>query len=58
MKFTSRLTRHINAYICQIIQQVFLIHIQLKQEILMSEEDDNASNNFELHEDEKSILEE
>ena len=39
-------------------QQVFPIYMQLKQNTLISGEDDNASENFGPHEDEKSTLEE
>ena len=38
--------------------QILLIYMQLKLEILISEEDENISNNFGLHEDKKFILEE
>lgn len=38
-------------------QQIFLIRIKLKQNILILKEDDNTSFNFVRHENEKFILE-
>ncbi len=55
MKLTHRLTRHMN--ICT-SQQVLPIRMQLKQDTPIPKEDENTSDNFGLHGDEKSILEE
>ena len=57
MKLTHRLTRHMNTYMSQ---QVLLIRMERKQpeDTSISEEDDNASENFWPHEDDESILEE
>ena len=41
----------------QIIQQVFLIRMQPKQDMPISEENDNSSNNFRPYKNEKSTLE-
>lgn len=53
MKLTHKLTRHMNIYTSQ---QVFSIHIQPKQNILILKEDNNTSDNFASHENEKSTL--
>ena len=55
MKLTRGLTKQRN--ICT-SQQVFPIYMQPKQNMLILGKDDNASENFGSHEDEKSILEE
>ncbi len=55
MKSTHRLTRHMNTYTKQ---QVLPIHMQPKQNTPIPGEDENTSDNFGLHEDEESILEE
>ncbi len=55
MKSTYGLTRHMNTYTSQ---QVLLICMQPKQDTPIPGENENTSDNFGLHEDEKSILEE
>ena len=57
MKLTDGLTRHMNACTGQIIQQVFLPHMQPEQDMPMPEEDDNVSDNFGFYKDEKSTTE-
>ena len=56
MKSTSELTKQMNAYASQFIQQVFPIRIQSKQDMLMLEEDDNVLENFGPYEDEEFIM--
>lgn len=46
-----------NVCISLIIKQIFLIHVQLAQDILMPGEADNLFDNFESHKDEESRLE-
>lgn len=53
MKLTSGLTRHINAYTSQIIQQVLPIHMQLKQDMPMPGKDSNVSDNIRPYKDEE-----
>ncbi len=55
MKSTHELTRHMNTCISQ---KVFPIRMQPKQDTPIPGEDENTSDNFGLHEDEESILEE
>ncbi len=55
MKSTHGLTKHMNT--CT-NQQVLPIRMQPKQDKPIPGEDENTSDNFELHEDEESILEE
>ena len=55
MKSTYELTKHINTYTSQ---QIFLIRIQPKRNLLIPREENNISENFGLHEDEKLTLEE
>ena len=57
MKSTGGLKKHMNLYMSQIIQQIFLTRMQPKQDILMSEEDDNASDSFRFYQDDESISE-
>ena len=45
-----------NAYMIQFIQQVLPIHMKSEQDTSMPGEDDDASENFGSHEDEKSTL--
>ena len=52
-KLTFEPIRTINIYTSQ---QVFLLHMPPKQNMPIPEEDDNASENFGLHKDEKFIL--
>ena len=58
IKSISGLTRHINACTSQIIQQGLLIRMQPKQDMSMPGEDDNSSEYFGSHENEKYILNE
>ncbi len=55
MKWMHKLTRHMNTCTSQ---QVLPIRMQPKQDTLIPGEDENISDNFGLHEDEESILEE
>lgn len=58
MKLTNGLTKYMNAYITQIIQQDLLAYMQqLKQNILISKEDDKVSDYFGYHEEEEDIIE-
>ena len=57
IKSTGGLTKHMNLCTSQIIWQVFLTHMQPKRNMLMLEEDDNASDNFGPYEDEESLPE-
>ncbi len=53
MKSTQRLTRHMNTCMSQ---QVIPLLMQPKQDTPILGEDDNASGNLGLHEDEESTL--
>ena len=46
LKSISGLTRHMNAFKSQIIQQVFLIHMILKEDMPMPGENNKPSDNF------------
>ena len=57
MKLTGKLIRHMNLCTSQIIQQVLTIRMQPIQDMPMPGENDNASDNFGLYEDERSTPE-
>lgn len=56
MRSTSKLTRYMNTYIRPINQLVLRRRIQPEQYILIAGENDNLSENFEFHKDEKPAL--
>lgn len=58
MKLISRLIKHMNAYTNQIIQLIFLIHIQSNQNTLKLKENNNVLENFGFYKNKKSTLEE
>lgn len=57
MKLANELTKYINAYISQIICWVFVIGMQPKYNMPMTEENDDGSKQFGSHKDDKSTLE-
>lgn len=56
-KSIGRFTKRINIYTSQIIQQIFVLHMKPKQDILILREHDNISDNFGLHIKRKFISE-
>lgn len=54
MKLMNGVTSHINTYMSQIIQYIVSIHMQPKQDVLMSREDNTTSNSIGPYKDEKS----
>ena len=57
MLSTSGLTRHMNAYTSQIIQQGLSIRMQSKQNMPIPREDDNSSEYFGLYKNKEYTLE-